>query len=425
MTLLIHTVYALAYTVAGVSVGAALPYMRPEMDPLVGWLTGALIVLAGAVLHEVVARLGRERGLAKGLHRLVEVVGTMNEDLTRQRGELERLRTDFEEARRMGGVAGYDTVMQEVKLLQSLVGRLHEKRPSARPPVTVAAQPVRRQPVESGGAVIPQAPQVTLVPPASGDLVSEDLASEDLDDAQVLETVRDALKADRIDVYLQPVVSLPQRKHRFYEVFSRVRVADGAQVKPDRYIAIAEREGLIATIDNLLLVRCIQLIRETERRQHNIGFFSNISPATIGDADFMKQFLEFMAQNQTLMPKLVFELGQDDLEAGEAVTKAILSQLARLGFRFSMDQVADLTAVDVEALARNDFRYLKLDCARMLAPDARPLAAPLLKRCKEHEVDVIVEKIETESQLLELLDLGVDFGQGYLFGEPRLSRKPG
>lgn len=414
MTLLIHTVYALAYTVAGVSVGIALPYMQPQMDPLVGWLAGALVVLAGALAHEVATRLDRERGLARGLNRLVDVAATLNEDLIRQRGELERLRAEFDEAVRMGGVAGYSTVMHEVKLLQSLVGRLHERRSEPRPPAAAPSARARTS-VDAGGTVVQQAPKVHPVPPSAADL----------DDAQILETVHEALKADRIDVHLQPIVSLPQRKHRFYEVYSRVRAGDGSTIKPDRYIAIAEREGLIGTIDNLLLVRCIQLIRETERRQHNIGFFSNISPATIGDADFMKQFLEFMAQNQPLVPKLVFELGQADLKAGEAVTLAILSQLARLGFRFSMDQVADLGAVDVEALARNDFRYLKLDGARMLGPDARPRAAALLKRCKEHEIDVIVEKIETEHQLVELLDLGVDFGQGYLFGEPRLSRKPG
>lgn len=415
MTLLIHIVYALAYIVTGVSVGAVLPFIRPEMDPLVGLLAGGLIVLAGGLLHEMVTRFDRERILAKRFSRLLDAAGTLNEELTRQHGELERLRADFERARTMGGVAGYDTVMQEVKLLQSLVGRLQEKRPAQRPAAVATAAPHKARPVvESGGAVLPQAPQVAAVAPPSGEL----------DDARMLETVREALRADRIDIYLQPIVSLPQRRHRFYEVFSRVRAGDGATIKPDRYIAIAEREGLIATIDNLLLVRCIQLIRETERRQHQIGFFSNISPATIGDAEFMKQFLEFMAQNQTLVPKLVFELGQDDIKAGQAVTQAILAQLARLGFRFSMDQVSDITAVDVEALARNDFRYLKLDCARLLGKEARPRASELLKRCKEHEVDVIVEKIETENQLIELLDLGVDFGQGYLFGEPRLSRKP-
>ncbi len=40
------------------------------------------------------------------------------------------------------------------------------------------------------------------------------------------------------------------------------------------------------------------------------------------------------------------------------------------------------------------------------------------------DVDLIVEKIETERMLMELLDYHIDFGQGYLFGEPRLSQDP-
>ncbi|WP_035693714.1 EAL domain-containing protein [Azospirillum halopraeferens] len=406
MTVLIHAVYALAYTVAGVSLGWALPYMRPESDPLVGWLTGAAVVLGGGLVHEAVNRRGREHALRRRLSRLAEAVEALSGDLGRQRAEVARLEAALAAARSAEGGVRYDAMMQEMKLLHSLVSRLHDRRTAAAQPLV----PVQAPPVVAAAAAPPE---------ASG----PDGAA--LDDASVLEAVRDALKADRIDIHLQPVVSLPQRKHRFYEVYSRVRARDGSQILPDRYIAIAEREGLIATIDNLLLMRCIQLIRETERRGHPVAFFCNIAPASLGDGEFMRQFLHCMAQNQTLVPKLVFELGQDDPGTGEGATLAILAQLARTGFRFSMDQVRDLDAIDVDALARRDFRYLKLDRARLLDPAVRPRVRALLRACKEHDIDVIVEKIETEAQLVELLDLGIDYGQGYLFGEPRPARKPG
>ena len=38
-------------------------------------------------------------------------------------------------------------------------------------------------------------------------------------------------------------------------------------------------------------------------------------------------------------------------------------------------------------------------------------------------INLIVEKIEEEEQFIELFDFGIDFGQGYLFGNPRLSRE--
>lgn len=398
MTLLTHLVYALAYLIAGGSAGAALWALRPEADPLVAWLVGALVVLAGALVHEAVTRLERERKAARRIARLNDRVEELALLLER------RLAAD-PGAQPDGGVR-YDAVMQEVKLLQSLVARLTERR-APRPPAASG----ERRPASS---VPPAAPPSAAPVPA---------APAPMDDAAVLEAVRDALKADRIDVYLQPIVSLPQRKHRFYEVFSRVRAADGQQIMPDRYLDIAEREGLIATIDNLQLVRCVQLIRETERRQHAIGFFANISAATLADAEFMRQFLNMMAQNHALVPKLVFELSQHAVSAGGAVTMGILSQLARLGFRFSMDQVTDLS-IDIDRLLRHEFRCIKLDRALVLDPANAGRIRELRHRCAAEGIDLIVEKIETENQLVEVLDTGFDFGQGYLFGEPRLSRKP-
>jgi len=402
MTVLTHIVYALAYLVAGIAIGLTLPEMRPEADPLLGWLTGAVVILAGALVHDIVTRLERERRTASRLHRLHATVEALAEELAHHRAAV------ADGGAQHAGTARYDAVMQEVKLLQSLVTRLTERR-APRPPAAAPAAERRAQ--ASGEALAPSPP---AQPPAAGPM----------NDASVLEAVRDALKADRIDVYLQPIVSLPQRKHRFYEVFSRVRSADGQQIMPDRYLDIAEREGLIATIDNLLLVRCIQLIRETERRQHSIIFFSNISAATLSDTDFMRPFLQLMTQNQALVPKLVFELSQGDLRSGGAVTMGILSQLSRLGFHFSMDQVTSLD-IDVDLLLRHEFRYVKLDRALVLDPAQGSRVKALRRRFAAEGIDLIVEKIETESQLIEVLDTGFDFGQGYLFGEPRLSRKPG
>ncbi|NUB29354.1 EAL domain-containing protein, partial [Azospirillum brasilense] len=302
----------------------------------------------------------------------------------------------------------HEAVLQEVRLLHTLVARLGESRSSGEREPPAASRPVRPAPLASR---IPD-PQ-----PAAG------AEARAMDDAAVLEAVRDALAADRIDIHLQPIVSLPQRKHRFFEVFSRVRAADGSLILPDRYLEIAERAGLMATIDNLLLVRCIQLIRETERRQHAIGFFCNMSAATLSDAAFMRQFLDLLARNQTLVPKLVFELSQQELRAGGAVTMGILSQLSRIGFRFSMDRVSDLD-IDVDALLRHEIRYLKLDCALLLDSALAPRVEALRRRLDGTGIDLIAEKIETEAQLDAILRNGIDFGQGYLFGEPRPARKP-
>jgi cyclic-di-GMP phosphodiesterase TipF (flagellum assembly factor) len=240
--------------------------------------------------------------------------------------------------------------------------------------------------------------------------------------------VRAALRADRVDLFLQPVVSLPQRKHRFYEVFSRIRRDDGSHLMPEQYLPVAERAGLIAAIDNMLLFRCIQLLREAEKRHQAVGFFCNISAATLNDTAFMREFVTYMGQHPTLANRLVFELTQRDLMEGGVFATGFLDGLRRLGFRFSMDQV-EVLDLDWEDLARHEIRHVKLDTTRLLDPEG-PFADPrtvrdLKQQLDRTAIDLIAEKVESERQLLELLDMYIDFGQGYLFGEPRLARKAG
>ncbi|NUB05147.1 EAL domain-containing protein [Azospirillum sp. Vi22] len=403
MAALTAFLHGLAVATAAASVALGLPELRPGTDPAVGWIGGGLILLAGGVadLHRRLAR--RQGDTLRRLDHLQKSVDALAERLE------QRIAPGAETDNAVPSSAAHEAVLQEVKLLHTLVARLGEPRsPGEREP-PAASRPGRPE---------PQAPRsIPDLQPAAG------AEATPMDDAAVLEAVREALAADRIDIHLQPIVSLPQRKHRFFEVFSRVRAADGALILPDRYLEIAERAGLMATIDNLLLVRCIQLIRETERRQHAIGFFCNMSAATLSDAAFMRQFLDLLARNQTLVPKLVFELSQQELRAGGAVTMGILSQLSRIGFRFSMDRVSDLD-IDVDALLRHEIRYLKLDCTLLLDPALSPRVEALRRRLEGTGIDLIAEKIETEAQLDAILRSGIDFGQGYLFGGPRPARKP-
>ncbi|MFC5354503.1 EAL domain-containing protein [Azospirillum himalayense] len=402
MAALAAFLHGLAVATAAASVALGLPELRPGTDPAVGWIGGGLVLLAGGVadLHRRLAR--RQRDTLRRLDHLQKSVDALAERLE------QRTATGAEADNAVASSAAHEAVLQEVRLLHTLIARLGECQSSGEREPPAASHPARSA---------PQAPRIPDPRPAAGP------EAPPMDDAAVLEAVREALAADRIDIHLQPIVSLPQRKHRFFEMFSRVRAADGTLILPDRYLEIAERAGLMATIDNLLLVRCIQLIRETERRQHAIGFFCNMSAATLSDAAFMRQFLDLMVRNQTLVPKLVFELSQQELRAGGAVTMGILSQLARIGFRFSMDRVSDLD-IDVDALLRHEIRYLKLDCTLLLDPALALSVENVRRRLDGTGIDLIAEKIETEAQLDAILRSGIDFGQGYLFGEPRPARKP-
>jgi cyclic-di-GMP phosphodiesterase TipF (flagellum assembly factor) len=249
-------------------------------------------------------------------------------------------------------------------------------------------------------------------------------ARPNLDQGQVFHVLRDALKHERIDLFLQPIVKLPQRMPRYYECFSRIRAADGSVVTPDRYIDVARDHGLLRTIDNMLLFRCIQLVRKAQRHNHELGFLCNISMETLGDRQFFQHFIAFMEENRNLASRLVFEVAEEDVAAQWETFADDLEKLARLGFRFSMDHVKHL-GFDVDLMAHRRFTFVKVAAATLLkrAGAGGKNLRVFRDELRRHKIELIVEKVETEQQLLELLDLDISLAQGFLFGQPRLSRK--
>lgn len=249
----------------------------------------------------------------------------------------------------------------------------------------------------------------------------------------LLDTVKAALAENRVDLYLQPIVSLPQRRTVFYESFSRLRDDSGRVMMPAEYLAVAEPEGLVAAIDNLLLFRCVQIVRRLAKQDRKVGIFCNISLASLSDEQFFPQFLDFLSANKDMAGALIFELGQSAFSRRGAVEARHMARLADLGFRFSLDKVIDLD-LDYQDLARADVKFIKVGAQMLLdqleetdgrlviksLPDLH--ASDFSRLTRRYGVEIIVEKVESERQIVDILDLDLAFGQGHLFGEPRAIR---
>lgn len=235
---------------------------------------------------------------------------------------------------------------------------------------------------------------------------------------QLLKVVRSSLSENRVDLYLQPIVGLPSRRVVHYECFSRVRDEEGRIILPRQYLKVAENKGLIGTIDNLLLFRLIQLVRRLGKRRPDLRFFCNMSRHSMMDDEFFPQFIDFMSANEEFSGRLVFEIAQDDYNMLDSDVIDRLQLLGRKGFGFSMDLVKDYEQ-DFTALERQYFQFIKGDLGEMLSAhpevgDLEDFKAALRRR----GMQLIGSRIEDEDMVLQALDAGVEFAQGYLFGEP-------
>jgi cyclic-di-GMP phosphodiesterase, flagellum assembly factor TipF len=246
-----------------------------------------------------------------------------------------------------------------------------------------------------------------------------------LGEPELLETIRASLEENRVDLYLQPIVSLPQRKLRFYEALSRLRAEDGTVIMPAQYMKVAAPAGLMSVVDNLLLFRCVQVVRRLTGKNREIGVFCNISGDTLTDAEFFPQFLEYLHHNRDLAQHIVFEFAQGALTKAGQKGEENLAYLSSLGFALSMDHVETLN-MDFSRLKMLGFRHIKVRAATLTAgmsgAGAMVAAEDMKTLLARHGLNLIAERVEDEKTVVQLLDYAVDFAQGYLFGEPRAVR---
>ena len=245
---------------------------------------------------------------------------------------------------------------------------------------------------------------------------------------QLLASIKSAIDENRIDLYLQPLVTLPQRKVRFYEAITRLRDERDQMLAADDFIGVAEASGLMGRIDHLVMHRCVQVLRRLMVRNKDVGIFCNMSQATLSNPDIFAQCLDYLEANRALASSFVLEFKQSALRNLGPTEIENLAALAQRGYRFSIDHVTDLK-FEPRDLADRGVRYIKIPAALLLDPkqssasDIHP--SDLSDLLGRFGIDLIAERIEGERSVVDLLDYDVRFGQGFLFAPPRPLRPEG
>jgi cyclic-di-GMP phosphodiesterase TipF (flagellum assembly factor) len=175
-------------------------------------------------------------------------------------------------------------------------------------------------------------------------------------------------------------------------------------------------------VDNVLLVKSVQVLRRRGSQSKVKGLFSNISMASLLDPVYFPELVEFMEENSGLSESLIFELRQPEIMGLTRSELGSLDTLGALGFNFSLNHVVDLD-IDYIGLSDRYFRFIKLDAPTFLdgmEEKGAPLPpADMVRYLEGFGLQLIVEKVEDEAVVARLVDAGVELAQGNLFAEPK------
>jgi diguanylate cyclase (GGDEF)-like protein len=218
------------------------------------------------------------------------------------------------------------------------------------------------------------------------------------------------------ELFFQPVMECASSQRVLHhKVISRLRDGQGEALPAGRFLPWLERFGWMPRLDVLVLEKVLAHLRG-----HDQVLALNLSAATLADPKALQRIFELLGQNAALGPRLVFEIGEEQLPE-QAALEQLTRRLHGLGFGLALQRFGGRFSM-IGNLAHLGLAYLKIDGSYIRNIDHeqhKRLFIEAIQRAA-HSIDLplIAERVETEGERLVLLEMGVGGIQGQLVGEP-------
>jgi diguanylate cyclase (GGDEF)-like protein len=245
------------------------------------------------------------------------------------------------------------------------------------------------------------------------------MRAAELDRLELEAALRDAVRDDRIRVHYQPIVDLATGRVDGFEALARWNHPTLGSVRPDVFIAAAERIGLIRRLGIQILERAhlgARMLSDAAAAPISLGV--NLSALQVNDPELLDRVTEKHAQYEEV--RLVLELTEGMLLADDPGTVSALNRLKGSGVRLAIDDFG-VGYSSVGYLHRLPVDILKLDklfVSELHDPRSHALVQGVVAMARAMDLSVVTEGVEDWHSAVRVRDLGCDLAQGYVFSRP-------
>jgi diguanylate cyclase (GGDEF)-like protein/PAS domain S-box-containing protein len=235
--------------------------------------------------------------------------------------------------------------------------------------------------------------------------------------------LRRALERDEIVILYQPIVRLDDRSIAGFEALARWNHPKLGRLSPAEFINIAEETGLIVELGLFVLDRTARQLSTWQRTlRHREPLFAsvNVSSRQLLRHDLIQDLRTVLARAPLTRGSLKLELTESVVMENPEHAAQMLHRIRELGAGLALDDFGTGYS-SLSYLQRFPFDTIKIDQSfvRTTAKGTRPvILRSIITLAHDLGMDVVAEGAETDSDAVELSQLGCEFAQGFVFGEP-------
>ncbi|MBN14999.1 EAL domain-containing protein [Pelagibacterium nitratireducens] len=375
--------------VCGVAIGAAA-YFALGLTPIEAGLLALVIMLGGAMLEERNARRRAFRRLEQGVEEMGRLLATdakAGQVLSQRVNAL----VDLELGSRL------DVIEADMSVLGTVVRQVAEAVSDLETAQAASAPALKDDRATGSG------PEPRRVPTIA------------------LDDVKRALDEGRLIHHARPILTLPQRKIHAFDMVPRLQI-DGRQlVDPPQYMPVPTGEGTVVLrrIDRLCAEEAIRIVRRARLSGDPVRLLVDVSPASLGDKPALDQTLSLLAANRAVNSDIVFALDYEEWTGLSRPQSDGLATLVQQGVFVALRNATTLR-LDFGGLAEKGVRYIETSAHTFLKTPAALTdfhSSDINDYIKRFGINLVVTDLESESEILALLDDGIKLAQGPVMGE--------
>ena len=220
--------------------------------------------------------------------------------------------------------------------------------------------------------------------------------------------------------YYQPIVDLRNRDVHHYEALLRLNGA-GPEDSPYEFITFAEDTGVITELDLAICGRVMRHLEKIKKQGRELSVAVNLSGRSLESPVFLDKLLQLLGHFSPPRSWLQFEVTESSVINDLEATNNYLGSLRDMGHAVCLDDFGSGSAA-FQYLNALDVDCVKIDGAYVQqaqnSAKGKAFIRSIVMLWRDLGIDTVGEMVETEESSSFLREVGVRYGQGYLFGKP-------